>query len=260
MAVNKDDKFLDDAINSILYQTFADFEFIIVANNCEDVFFEKLLSYKEKDRRIHLYRTSIAQLPYNLNYGIDKSIGKYIVRMDADDISEKERFEKQVSFLDTHPEVDVLGSNFVRIDENDKIIPSSYVFYETHHDIQRKMRYKCCVCHPTVIFRKEKVLKVGGYAYGFTAEDYDLWLRMLDQSFIFHNMNEKLLRYRTHQNSATGSKKNLKRNIAYSTSLLFRKFVETKDVGYIVGMFIASGLGIRLVKLRGRFLRLFSHR
>ncbi|CAL1520764.1 glycosyltransferase [Chitinophaga sp. MM2321] len=257
MAVNKDDGFLDEAINSILAQSFSDFEFIIVANNCDDIFFNRLIEYERRDLRIRVYRTSIPQLPYNLNFGIDKSNGKYIARMDADDISEKNRFEEQVRYLQANPEVVVLGTNFERINDKGMTIPSNYIFYKNYLDIKRNMKLKCCICHPTVMLKKEVFLKTGGYAYGFTAEDYDLWLRMLDQGAIIHNHPMKLLKYRTHLNSVTNNKSNLKRNIAYTTSLLYRKFVETKDSRYLLGMFIAGGWGIRLVRFRAWLLRFF---
>ncbi|MCW3462076.1 glycosyltransferase [Chitinophaga nivalis] len=258
MAVNKDDGYLEEAVRSILNQTFTAFEFIIVANNCEDVFFNKLSAYKALDPRIKIYRTTIGQLPYNLNYGVDVAQGRYIARMDADDIADVNRFARQIEYMQAHPEIDVLGSNFDRINEDGSIIASNYVFYENHNDIKRNMRLKCCMCHPTVMFKKEAFLKAGGYAYGFTAEDYDLWLRMLDRNYTFHNLTDKLLQYRTHGNSATNNNSNLKRNIAYTTSLLYRRFIETKDVGYLLGLFIASSWGIKLIHLRSKALRFFA--
>ncbi|EFF2259628.1 glycosyltransferase family 2 protein, partial [Escherichia coli] len=97
LPVNKKNPFLDEAINSILSQTFSSFEIIIVANCCTDDFYNEL-KHKVNDK-IKLIRTDIAYLPYSLNKAIDLSNGEFIARMDSDDISHPDRFTKQVDFL-----------------------------------------------------------------------------------------------------------------------------------------------------------------
>ena len=96
MAVNKDDGFLNEAIQSIISQSYSNFEFVIVANNCTDSLWSAINAWAEKDCRIKPFRIKIGGLAFALNYGIEQTHGDYILRMDADDIAMPDLLEKRL--------------------------------------------------------------------------------------------------------------------------------------------------------------------
>ena len=118
LPVNRDDGFLDEAVNSIVNQTYKDFELLIIANGCSDVLWKKVESWKIRDTRIKIHRLPFAGLAFAPNYGISVALGDYISRMDSDDIALSNKLEKQINFLLAHPEIDVLGSYSIDFTEN----------------------------------------------------------------------------------------------------------------------------------------------
>ncbi|HAS7841575.1 TPA: glycosyltransferase family 2 protein, partial [Vibrio cholerae] len=110
MSVYNGEKYLGEAIDSILKQTFSDFEFIIINDGSTDKTLEIIKSYMKKDDRIVLVSRENKGLIVSLNEGLDLAKGQYIARMDADDISIKSRFEKQIEFLDSNPDIGVCGT------------------------------------------------------------------------------------------------------------------------------------------------------
>lgn len=248
LPVNKDDGFLTDAVNSILVQTYQDFELIIVANNCSDNVWRTVQSFK--DPRVIPIRCSIGQLPFALNLGIEKSQGKYIARMDADDIANPQRFAKQVSYLEEHQECDILGTNLEAINAQGEPVQYIRKFYQTDEDIKRKLPISTPLYHPTVMFKKDFILEVRGYAYEFYAEDYDLWLRARRlKKYHFYNLNEKLLKYRIHEHQATSSQ-NKRMPFISEISLRYREFLLTKEFLFLWGIFGASKLGRFMIKIK----------
>ena len=127
--------------------------------------------------------------------------GKYIARMDADDISVLDRFQKQIEFLLKHTEVDVLGSTMDVIDGDGEFV-EHIDMNEGHEEIKAQAYLSCPVMHPSVMFQKESILSIGGYDPDFKmAEDYELWLRALRKGLIVHNLQEPLLWYRIEKES-----------------------------------------------------------
>ncbi|HPL44699.1 MAG TPA: glycosyltransferase [Prolixibacteraceae bacterium] len=131
-----------------------------------------------------------------LNCGLNYCSHNIIARMDTDDISLPDRFEKQIRFLGAHPSSDVIGSFALKIDENGQIggtlkVPESP---EQIHELI----WTCPMIHPTVCFRKEKIQSIGGYdpTAGPRQDDYDLWFRCAAAGYEFHNLPEPLLLYR----------------------------------------------------------------
>jgi glycosyltransferase involved in cell wall biosynthesis len=233
LAVNKDDGFLAEALSSVLNQTYRDLELIVVANCCSDSLWNYLQGLN--DPRIVLVRTHIGQLPFNLNIGIEKAMAPYVARMDADDICEPNRIERQLHFLCSHPDVDVVGTEYSHINEAGKHIGYPRTLNYTHDTIVKRLPFESCIPHPTVMFRRDAVLSVGGYAYGLYAEDWDLWLRMARGGKRFANMNERLLRYRIHQGQST-SHSTLRRNMANVIGLLVRELVLTGRMAFMGGL------------------------
>lgn len=178
MCVNQDQPFLDQAVNSMIAQDYKDeYEIVIVANNCLDALFEKLQGYAEKSKNIRLFRTSIGQLAFNLNYGFDQAKGDYVVRMDADDVCFPDRLTRTAEMLEVHGYPDVLSGLAEKIDENGVVIGQPGKA-RSEKQISRVMPFKNPIVHPASAIKRESLLKVRGYLGGINCEDRDLWLRM----------------------------------------------------------------------------------
>ncbi|WP_078211230.1 glycosyltransferase [Flavobacterium sp. LM5] len=193
MPVYNCELYIKEAIDSILNQTFTDFEFLIIDDASTD---ETVSIIKEnKDSRIQLIEKPVnTGYTISLNYGLKVAKGEYIARMDGDDISLPERFAKQVAFLDSNPDVVLCGSNF-RIIETEKIISLP----EDNEAIKLGLLKGNCIAHPSVMIR-HSVLQENVITYDSNkepAEDYDLWVRLL-QFGKLHNIQDNLLKYRVH--------------------------------------------------------------
>ena len=233
MAVNRDDGFLKEAVESVLAQTYHNFEFLIIANVAPDSLWNYLKTLT--DPRIKLFRNLVGGLPFNLNYGVNQAQGSLIARMDADDICRPERFAVQVEYLNAHPEVSVLGAGCQEINEQGQ--PGAiYNPVLTNSEIRTKMIWTCPLIHPTVVFRKDIFLKFRGYQFSLYAEDYDLWLRMRhDPQVIFANLKQNLLQYRIHGKQSSNAAL-IKRNFAIVMSLMMREFYLTKDPRFLASV------------------------
>ncbi len=205
MPVYNCEKYLSTSIESILHQTFTDFEFIILDDGSTDDSINIIQSYCAQDQRIRLIRNDQNMgIAYSLNKGINIAKGKYIARMDADDISKPERLEKQVEFLETHNEVGILGCCAQVVDASGKLI-EHYSVPENHSLIVWILPFGRAFAHPTVMMRTDLIQNIGGYStdiiYG---QDVDLWIRAVGKTQ-FANLMEELFIYRTHANSVTGT-------------------------------------------------------
>lgn len=198
---------INKSINSILRQTYSNFEFIIVLDNPNnEVLKSELKRVSEKDKRIKLViNTENKGLAYSLNQGIKVSKGKYIVRMDADDISKTNRLEKQLNFLLKNPDIDVLGTAAYVINENDVEIGEINVISE-ENKLKKRMQYINSFIHPTLIMKREILEKIGLYREFPCAQDYDLTLRIITSGGKVANLSEKLLYYRIRKNNLTSQK------------------------------------------------------
>lgn len=231
LAVYNGEEFIRETIDSILNQTFSNFEIIVIVNCSNDKTIAIINSID--DSRIKLYETNICQLVFNLNYGLNKSVGKYIVRIDSDDIAEPNRFEKQLEIIEKF-EYDVVGSNLLYIDEYSNIIEEKK-YPEYDEDIRKKIYYKSVLAHPSVMYKKETILRVAGYMNGKVSEDYDLWLRLMrDESVKFYNIQENLTRYRIHSSQAKGNK------YAYAeiAGYMLRESLYLKSVKFLFGSLV----------------------
>lgn len=195
MPVHNGALYLAQAVESILVQTFTDFEFVIVDDGSTDATPELLRRYEATDRRIRVYRQEKAGLPASLNHACRRARGAYLARMDADDIAFPDRFVRQVAFLDRNPRVALVGTAVVRIDGAGREIKRN-VCPTSHAEIVEALREYTCFTHPTVMLRAEALAAVGGYreAYG-PAEDHDLWVR-LSERYELANLPDPLLYYR----------------------------------------------------------------
>lgn len=169
---------MDKSIQSIINQTFKDWEFIICDDGSSDGSFEKLQEYAKKDTRvIAIKNPKNAGLAQTLNNCLSVAKGQYIARMDDDDYSYPDRLEKEVSFLDTHPEYDIVAGGRKMVDEKGIWGKDSFTGERSNLDIFRGITF----VHPTVMVRKEAYDRVGGYSTyeGIgREEDTDLWCKM----------------------------------------------------------------------------------
>ena len=199
LPVYNGEKFIALSMNSILNQTFEDFEFIIINDGSTDDTRNIIQSFR--DARISILDNEKPQgIAASLNLGMKCALGEIIVRQDADDISLPTRFEKQVDYLNTHPEIGVLGTWVRMIDENGNFI-SEEKKYTDHTMIEWGSLFGCQMIHPSIAMRKELVLEAGGYR-PYETEDYDLWARLFEKTR-FANLPESLLLYRRHLLSKT---------------------------------------------------------
>lgn len=197
MSVYNAEKYLKKAVDSILNQTFYDFEFIIIEDGSTDTSLQILEKFAEKDPRIVLIRkeknSGLKGFIGNLNLGLEKAQGKFIARMDADDIALPFRFEKQVQEMEKDPELFIIGSSMELIDENDSQISVKKAF-ATDREIKAAMYKNIALYHPTIMFRNDPAVRYRGKIY--YCEDYDLYFRLMLQNRKMANIPEVLLKYR----------------------------------------------------------------
>jgi glycosyltransferase involved in cell wall biosynthesis len=200
MSVYNSGLYLTQAIESILNQTFVNFEFIIINDGSKDDSSNIIKSYN--DSRIRLIENDGNKgLIYSLNKGIEVAKGKYIARMDADDIAAENRFEKQFSYMEKNEDVGVLSSDYIRFNDSSKKYTQSI---SGDDKIKSFLLFSAIICHPTLILRKS-VLSANNLAYSSSAkhvEDYDLWTK-LALITKFETLNEALLMYRDHENQVS---------------------------------------------------------
>lgn len=185
---------IKEAIDSILEQTFIEFEFLIIDDGSTDSTVDIIKQFD--DPRIKLIRNEGNKgLIYSLNYGLELAQGKYIARMDADDIALNTRFEKQVSFLENNPDISILGTAFIFLD----------TAYEIHHpnyneEIRIKLLDDGAFAHPTVMMRRD-VINLNSIRYNADykyIEDYQFWVEAAIKNVKMANLDEVLLKYRQH--------------------------------------------------------------
>lgn len=200
MSVYNGAAYLREAMDSILSQTYSNFEFIIINDGSSDGSLAIIQSYS--DERIRLIDNGTNKgLIDSLNAGISVATGKYIARMDADDISLPGRFEKQVAFMETDTAVGVCGCDYTLFSENKETYSSAF---KTHDEILGWMLFNASVAHPSLMIRAS-VLKEQRPVFNAEykhAEDYDLWSRLLFTSR-FGAVNEVLFKYREHAGQVT---------------------------------------------------------
>lgn len=188
--------YIKDALDSVLNQSYQDWELIVTDDASTDNTGEVVMEYANKDARISYVRNEKnLRLPGNLNKGLSLSSGEYIARIDEDDVwSDGDKLKKQVEFLDAHPNCVLIGTGFRMVDEHgmrikDVISPAG------DRPLRRAILSYNPFGHSTVLFRKKTALELGGYDAGIRyGEDYDLWLR-LGQKGEFANLPEVCMRY-----------------------------------------------------------------
>jgi glycosyltransferase involved in cell wall biosynthesis len=203
MAVHNGERFLREAIESVLDQTFGAFELLVVDDASTDRTRAILETYR--DRRIRVLTNDRKRgLSHSLNRGIGEARGRYIARLDADDVAEPDRFATQVEYLDRHADVALLGSWYRIIDEQGRETGRRWV-PGGHHEIRWMLGFCNAFAHSAVMIRRAALDTVGLYdeSLGY-AMDYDLWVRIADRMRVA-NYERFLLRWRTSSSSLTSA-------------------------------------------------------
>lgn len=194
--IKENPQYLSQALDSIINQSVQASEIIIVKDGPLTKELDDIINQYNKNYQF----IRIVALPNNLglgkalNEGIKHCHYELIARMDTDDISKPNRFEKQLEIFKLHPETDICSAWLEEFEENTNNILSIKKLPETHSEIVRYAKHRCPINHPVVMYKKEAVLKVGGYE-GFP-EDYRLWIKMLMNGSKFYNIQESLLYFR----------------------------------------------------------------
>lgn len=236
-SVYKNDKpeYVRVALDSMLvHQSVNPDEIVLVQDGPVSEELEKLLSeYKDK------YGETIFVIVLQENKGLGNALmlgvenAKYdiIARMDSDDICAPDRFEKQLAYLESHPECDIVGGQITEfIDSPDNIVGRRVVPCE-NMEIYQYMRSRCALNHPTVMFKKKAVLDAGNYQDWFWNEDYYMWLRMMEQGCVFANLSDVLVNMRSglDQYGRRGGLKYFKSEIGIKRLMLDKKMITRKE-------------------------------
>lgn len=195
MSVFNGQPYLKKSVRSILNQTFEDFEFIIINDGSNDGSKAVLERFADRDNRVRLVHQENRGLVPSLNRGLSMARGRYIARMDADDISLPERLETQVRFLDSHSEVGIVGTQHIWIDGDGEI--THYPSLPTDPSyIAWRLLFEPCIVHPSIMARRSLMQKLDGYMeWAKYGEDYELWTRAVLESRVA-NLSEVLIKYR----------------------------------------------------------------
>lgn len=237
------EKYIRKTIDSLLNQTYTNFELLIINDGSTDSTSTIIDSYS--DSRIqHIHNNGNKGLIYTLNYGIKLAKGKYIARMDADDICLPTRLEKQVDWLEKNTATVILATQIIFINEHDEPTGNWPLDMQcvTAKQIKKAMLWQSCIAHPSVMMRTEIIQQYNYSAQQKHSEDYDLWLQVLSDGHIIEKIPEQLLQYRVHTASITGSI-HRKKNPFFTNYTTKRKFLLSRIKQFKFGFFELQLIG-----------------
>lgn len=201
LAVRNEEAYLPAALRSLMRQTLEDWELVAVDDGSSDATPMLLGQAASKDRRVRVFRRPAQGLVAALNEGLRHCRAPLVARMDGDDVCHPERLERQVNCLERHPELDLLACRVRSFPR--PAISAGMRYYEDwqnvhlgHEEILRDIFVESPFAHPSVVYRRDQVLELGGYRKVEWAEDYDLWLRMSAAGLRFARLPETLLFWR----------------------------------------------------------------
>ncbi|MCC3155280.1 glycosyltransferase [Hymenobacter sp. BT770] len=234
MPVFNSELYIEEAINSIINQSYKNFEFLIFDDGSTDNSLALIKKYK--DKRLTVFHHSVnTGYVRHLNEGLKLAKGDFIARMDADDIAKPDRLQKQLSYLITNPDVGVCGSQVELFgDRLDKMMVP-----KDHESIRIALMSYCPIWHPTVMIRKSLMAENNSnYNTAFLyAEDYDLWTQLINRTR-FHNLDEMLLKYRIHNQQVSSTKKSIQRK---ESGLIIYNYLQ--GLGFNLGILTPDFVG-----------------
>ncbi|MBU1160254.1 MAG: glycosyltransferase [Patescibacteria group bacterium] len=217
MPVYNCEKYLNEAIDSILNQTFKDFEFLIINDGSIDKSLEIIKKYKDNRIKIINNEKNLG-IVKTLNRGLKLASGKYIARMDADDISMPERFEKQIEFLEKNTDIVLVGTAFNVINENGKLIEKR-ILPTSPEEIKKKLIKANILCHPSVMFIKKICSQIGLYDENWQyVEDYDFYFRVANK-FKMANLKQVLFSWRVNMSGTCTTRTKIQKEKALKLQL-----------------------------------------
>lgn len=245
MAVYDGEAYLKECVDSVLNQTFKDFEFLIIDDGSVDSTSDIIKTYK--DERIRLLRNekNLSQVA-SLNIGLDHAIGGYIARIDADDIMLPSRLERQLNYLKKRPDIALLGTFGEAIDEKGHTISRHRLPVRNEEIIATALFGEFIMMHSSIMFRKDIVFEAGKYneAFSFT-EDYKLATDLLARRYKINNIPDILIKYRLHNNriSVRDSKPQIERYIIALKEFMknFSSDIAEKDSALLFDFLLKAG-------------------
>jgi glycosyltransferase involved in cell wall biosynthesis len=199
-------RYLSQAIESVLAQTWPDFELIVIDDGSKDDTLEIAQRYAEQDARVKVYTQPNKGFAETLHRGFELAANEWVFRMDADDRMRPNRIERQLAFLAEHPELAVASTLVRHIDSRNRVIGHDNSRLVTHEAVQKLVSANELIgfSHPAAVVRKSAVQAVGGYRKEFwPSEDIDLWNRLVEKGYKILVQPEYLLDYRMHGTSAS---------------------------------------------------------
>ncbi|SCA63546.1 Uncharacterized glycosyltransferase HI_1578 [Chlamydiales bacterium SCGC AG-110-M15] len=212
---------LEDSLDSLLKQTYTNFEIIALNDGSTDQSESILNAYSKKDPRIKVLHQDNCGLTISLNRAIKKAQGKYLARQDADDISLPTRLEKQVAFLENNPDHFLIGSHFLDLDaSNDSLKEPSFLHFPySDTNVRLTLPMSNCFCHSSVLFRNDYTLVQSFYDESFTyAQDYEFWIRIA-KHYKLANLKDSLVYRRVHPDAISTKKQKAQRYHAVRAKL-----------------------------------------
>jgi glycosyltransferase involved in cell wall biosynthesis len=243
MPVYNGAKFIKQTIESVLNQSFSDFEFIIIDDGSLDNSFEIINSFQD-DRIKYFKNEKNSGIVFSLNRALEIASSEYIARIDADDICIQDRLKLQLEFLEQNSNVGVCSGSICYIDSNG-VQGLTVKMPISNDDCKIKFLFGNPIIHPASMFRRELALKVGGYTAGMEpAEDYDFWLKILEISDI-QNVDEIVLKYRTHSTNYSTLKRDeydqkFKEIFSKSSKLKFLDIIENQFLNFHIRLIVGT--------------------
>jgi glycosyltransferase involved in cell wall biosynthesis len=265
---NEDIAFIRSALKSIQQQTLRDIQIVVVLDDPENIEAETYLKQESKfdDRIVFIINSRNRGLAYSLNKALEKCNSDLIARMDADDISYPDRIEKQFKFLNTNPDISLVGSAIEVIDENSLSLYTRSL--PSNSDLLKSIvRYKAIAYHPTWMVRKEVYDLLKGYKEYKKAQDFDFLNRAVAKNIKISNLSDILLKYRTyserltveklafriknHNNISGASTNTLDEKLTWNELIAFKFYLnykKSKSLLYLpLSLFFSAEIGRHLV-------------
>lgn len=208
MPIFNSEETLAETLDTIWGQTYTQFELLAIDDGSTDHSLTILKDAQTKDNRVRILMPGRVGLVNALNLGLQAATGSYVARMDGDDRMHPERLQKQVAILDTRHEIDLVACqvDLFPVEEVKKGF-SEYMAWQNNcisgQDIDAEIYWEAPFVHPSVMFRRARILELGGYRQGLFPEDYDLWLRMNQARCQFYKIPQVLLFWREHADRLT---------------------------------------------------------
>jgi glycosyltransferase involved in cell wall biosynthesis len=240
--------YIQETISSLLAQTFDDFEVILVNDRVALSDLDFVLSLRKLDSRFQIVKSIGEGISNALNTGITTSNSNLIARIDADDVMDSERLKVQFREMQLNNRVSCMGSQLKIVNESGDLLRYTN-FPTSSREISEMMKLRNVVAHPSVLFRKEAVTRVGSYRSFFDgAEDYDLWLRLLRSGEIM-NLKQPLTSYRIHPTQETAKNRDVQQEMDSLTR--FYAFAGTESVTNIELSSLKARVSSKSINFRG---------